>query len=152
MQVAYVLWALGVEGQGHMAQVADVTGGGFGGDGLPLAAVLVWLQDEALLLRLDLLGGGGPDHRAVLVQLILQPLDQLVLLVQLQLQLVYQGVALPKFLDLLLQGILEVPQGPHLSFRGSTRSSFELSGVSPQVPLEYFLLLKNSILRILWGL
>lgn len=104
-----LLWALGVEGQGDVAEVADVAGGGLRGDSLPFAAVLVWLQDEALLLGLDLLGGGGPEHGPVLVQLGLQPLDQLILLIQLQLQLVNQGVALPQLLDLLLQGVLQVP-------------------------------------------
>lgn len=112
-EVKDLLWALGVERQRDVAQLADVEGRGFGGDGLPLAAVLVRLQHQALLLGLDLLGRGGPDHRAVLVQLVLQPLDQLVLLVQLQLQLVDQGVALPQLLDLLLQSVLQVPQRSH---------------------------------------
>lgn len=71
-----------------MAEVADVTGSGLGGDGLALAAVLVRLQDQALLLGLDLLGGGGSQHRPVLVQFILESLDQLIFLVQLQLQLI----------------------------------------------------------------
>lgn len=110
-----LLWTLGVKGQRDVAEVADVTGGGLGGDGLALAAVLVrsGLQDQALLLGLDLLGGGGSQHRAVLVQFILEPLDQLVLLIQLQLQLIDQGVALPELLDLQLQGVLQVPQGAH---------------------------------------
>lgn len=76
-----LLWALGVKGQGNMGEVTDVAGGGFGGDGLPFAAMLVWLQGQAVLLGLDLLGGGGPEHRPVLVQLILQPLNQLILLI-----------------------------------------------------------------------
>lgn len=90
-----LLWALGVKGQGDVAEVSDVAGGGLSGNGLPFAAVLVWLQDEALLLGLDLLGGGGTEHGPVLVQLVLQPLDQLILLIQFQLQLIDQGVALP---------------------------------------------------------
>lgn len=104
-----LLWALGVEGQCDVAEVTDVTGGGLGGDGLPFAAVLVWLKDKVLLLGLDLLSRGRPEHRAILVQLVLQPLDQLVLLIQLQLQLIDQGVALPQLLDLFLQGVLQVP-------------------------------------------
>lgn len=104
-----LLWALWVEGQGDVAEVADVTGGGLGGDGLPFAAVLIWLQDETLLLGLDLLGSGGPEHGPVLVQLSLKPLDQLILLIQLQLQLINQGVALPQLLNLLLQSVLQVP-------------------------------------------
>lgn len=104
-----LLWALGVKGQGDVAEVADVAGSGLGGDGLPFAPVLVWLQDEPLLLGLDLVGGGGPEHGPILVQLVLQPLDQLILLIQLQLQLVDQGVALPQLLDLLLQGVLQIP-------------------------------------------
>lgn len=110
-----LLWALGVEGQRDVAQLTDVTGCGLSRDGLPFAAVLVGLQAQGLLPRLDLLSGGGPENRAVLVQLVLQPLNKLILLVQLQLQLVDQGVALPQLLDLLLQGVLEVPQGPHQS-------------------------------------
>lgn len=104
-----LLWALGVKGQGDVAEVTDVAGGGLGGDGLPFAAVLVWLQGEALLLGLDLLGRGRPEHRPVLVQLVLQPLDQLILLIKLQLQLIDQGVALPQLLNFLLQGVLQVP-------------------------------------------
>lgn len=83
-----------------MAEVGDVTGCGLSGDGLPFAAVVVWLQGQALLLGLDLLGldvlgRGRPEYRPVLIQLILQPLDQLILLIQLQLQLIDQGVSLP---------------------------------------------------------
>lgn len=75
-----LLWALGVEGQGHMAEILDVEGGGLSGDRLPLSARLTLQGARALLLRLL---GGRPDHRAVLVQLVLQLLDQFVLLIQL---------------------------------------------------------------------
>lgn len=40
-QTVDLLWALGVEGQGDMVQIVDVTGSGLGRDGLPFAAVLV---------------------------------------------------------------------------------------------------------------
>lgn len=98
-----LLWALGVEGQGHMAEILDVESGGLGGDRLPLGARLALQGARALLLRLL---GGRPDHRAVLVQLVLQLLDQFVLLVQLQLQLVDESIPLPQLLDLLLERIL----------------------------------------------
>lgn len=86
-----------------MAEVLDVEGGGLGRDRLPLGPLLALQTAGALLLRLP---RGGPDHRAVLVQLVLQLLDQLVLLVQLQLQLVDQRIPLPQLLDLLLQRVL----------------------------------------------
>lgn len=152
-----LLWTLGVEGQGDVAQGADITGGRLCGDGLPLAAVLVRLKDEALLLGLDLLGGGRPDHGPVLVELILQPLDQLILLIQLQLQLVDQGVSLPQLLNLLLKGILKVPQGAHWSCGGVLRSSQGYSGffggssVVPRFPLNLGVCIR--ILKVLksWG-
>lgn len=98
-----------------MTQGADVTGCGLSRDGLPLASMLVWLQDQAVLLGLDLLGRSRSDHRPVLVQFVLESLDQLVLLVQLQLQLVDKGISLPQLLDLLLEGVLQVPQSTHQS-------------------------------------
>ncbi|KAG7218096.1 hypothetical protein INR49_020605 [Caranx melampygus] len=68
---------------------------------------------------LDQLPGPGDSDRAgcdlrgaaVSVQLDLQLSDQIVLGVELQLQLVDEGVSLPQLLDLQLQGQLQVPQG-----------------------------------------
>lgn len=57
-----LLWALGVERQRDVAQLTDVTGRGLGRDGLSLAAVLIRLQAQVLLPRLDLLSGGGPEN------------------------------------------------------------------------------------------
>lgn len=105
-----LLCALGVEGQGDMAQILDVEGGGLGRDGLPLGPLLLL----ELRLLVDLLGGRLEDG-AVFVQLVLEPLDELVLLVELQLQLVDERVALAQLLDLLLESVLEVAQGAHRS-------------------------------------
>lgn len=69
--VVNLLWALGVEGQGDVAEVSDVTGRGFSGDGLAFAAMVIRLQDEALLLGMDLLSSGWPDYGPVFVQLVL---------------------------------------------------------------------------------
>lgn len=93
-----------------MAEILDVESGGLGGDRLSLGARLALQGAGALLLRLL---GGRPDHRAVLVQLVLQLLDQFVLLIQLQLQLVDESIPLPELLDLLLERVLEIPQGAH---------------------------------------
>lgn len=105
-----LLCALGVEGQGDMAEILDVEGGGLGRDGLPLGPLLLL----ELRLLVDLLGGRLEDG-AVFVQLVLEPLDELVLLVELQLQLVDERVALAQLLDLLLESVLEVAQGAHRS-------------------------------------
>lgn len=96
-----------------MAEILDVEGGGLGGDRLPLRALLL-LQ---LALLVDLLGR-RLDDGAVFVQLVLQPLDELVLLVELQLQLVDERVPLAQLLDLLLERVLEVAQGPHFRLPG----------------------------------
>lgn len=93
-----------------MAQILDVEGGGLGRDGLPLGPLLLL----ELRLLVDLLGGRLEDG-AVFVQLVLEPLDELVLLVELKLQLVDERVALAQLLDLLLESVLEVAQGAHRS-------------------------------------
>ena len=94
-----------------MAKILDVEGGGFGRDRLPLRALLL----VQLGLLVDLLGRRF-DHGSVFVQLVLEPLDELVLLVELQLQLVDERVPLAQLLDLLLERVLEVAQGAHVHF------------------------------------
>lgn len=86
-----------------MAEILDVEGGGLRGDRLAFGARFTLQGAGALLLRLL---GGGPDHRAVLVQFVLQLLDQFVLLIQLKLQLIDESIPLPQLLDLLLERIL----------------------------------------------
>lgn len=98
-----------------MAEILDVKGGGLSRDCLSLGP-LVLLQ---LRLLLDLLGCGFDDG-TVFVQLVLQPLDELVFLVELQFQFVDQRVPLAQLLDFLLECVLEVAQGAHGRQRTAT--------------------------------
>lgn len=102
-----------------MAEVLDVKGGGFSRNGLSLGP-LVLLQ---LRLLVDLLGCGFDDG-PVFVQLVLQPLDEFVFLVELQFQFVDQRVPLTQLLDFLLERVLEVAQGAH---RQRLNSDFPVS-------------------------
>lgn len=104
----HLLWAFGVERQRDVAKILDVERSGFCRNSLPLRALLL----VQLILLVDLLGCRF-DHGSVLVQLVLQPLDKFVLLVELQLQLVNERVPLAQLLDLLLERVLEVAQGAH---------------------------------------
>lgn len=98
-----------------MAEILDVKGSGLSRNRLSLRPLLL-LQ---LRLLVDLLGCGFDDG-AVFVQLVLQPLDELVLLVQLQFQLVDQRVPLAQLLNFLLERVLEVAQGAHGQQRRAT--------------------------------
>ena len=99
-----------------MAKILDVEGSGFGRNRLPLRPLLL----VQLVLLVDLLGCRFDDG-AVFVQLVLQPLYELVFLVELQFQLVDERVPLAQLLYLLLERVLEVAQGAHVGFGGYER-------------------------------
>lgn len=84
------------------------------GVGLPADFFAMWYNKSPLSCTCTRCWGAGQrDGGSVAVQFLLQPPNEFVLSIQLQLQLIYQGIPLAKLLDLKLQGKLEVPKCTH---------------------------------------